>query len=114
MTTEQIKPIIYHTLDAYGQMIGESPLPEYDEESTEWCIHRLKYMVDLINDTSPEDAKGLHNAFKSQMEGDGWVYGEEEDTEKKISPYVCEWNDYPADQQVKDKIILALIKECFN
>ena len=40
---------------------------------------------------------------------DGWVYGEEKDTDKKTHPCIVAFEDLPKHQQIKDKLFKAVV-----
>jgi hypothetical protein len=50
-------------------------------------------------DANPEDS---HNSWLKEKQDDGWAYGTEKDTEKKLHPCFVPYEDLPEVQKAKD------------
>lgn len=47
-------------------------------------------------------AKAEHDRWRAERESNGWVWGKEKDVERRISPYIADWDSIPAEIQKYD------------
>lgn len=59
-----------------------------------------------------DSAEKQHERWVEYMEADGWSYDEVKDTDKKTHPCMKPFSDLPFEQQVKDRVFMAIIDTC--
>jgi hypothetical protein len=52
-----------------------------------------------------------HEAWRARLTALGWVYGERKDYEARTHPCLRPWRELPREQQVKDMVFLAVVRE---
>ena len=57
----------------------------------------------------PEDS---HNSWLENRKQNGWVWGPEKKVEAKIHPCMVPFEKLPPDQQMKDRLFLAIVLAC--
>jgi hypothetical protein len=105
----QIAKTCHAVKAAYCKAIGEPELPSWENLCTELKESNINGVASVlaIPDASPEDVhKGAIESFISN----GWVYGEVEDIDKKIHPFLLPFNELPLEQRVKDYLFQGVVK----
>lgn len=79
------------------------------EDAEQWqrdsAIKGVKFRLE--NPDAGPDAQ--HNAWMADKIGDGWVYGEVKDAEKKTHPCLVPFDYLPEFQQKKDRLFSAIV-----
>lgn len=60
----------------------------------------------VVEDFTKEEimimARAEHDRWRAERESNGWIWGNEKDVEKRISPYIANWDAIPAEIQKYD------------
>jgi hypothetical protein len=77
--------------------------PEWQKESA------IDTILTIFNTpkTTPED---LHEIWMKKKIEEGWVYGEEKDTEKRTHPCIVPYDKLYPFQRAKDKVFVQIVK----
>lgn len=77
--------------------------PEWQKESA------IDSILAIFNTpkTTPED---LHEIWMKKKIEEGWVYGEEKDTEKRTHPCIVPYDKLDPFQRAKDKVFVQIVK----
>lgn len=71
-----------------------------------------------ITEFSENEIKDLaifeHNDWMNEREGMGWVYGEEKDIDRRISPYLVSWDELDEDTKKYDEEAIKNIPDLLN
>lgn len=59
------------------------------------------------------DGKEMHRRWMEDKLAKGWVHGPEKDAQKRTHPCILGYEELPAEQRVKDNIILGIAREFF-
>jgi DNA-binding transcriptional MerR regulator len=51
-----------------------------------------------------------HQGWVDRMQADGWTYGEVKNPEAKTHPTLLPWDELPAEQQLKDRVFIAIVR----
>lgn len=70
----------------------------------------VRGVVEVINNPNitPEE---LHEAWKKEKTGQGWVLGENKNPDKKTHPCLTNYRDIPEFEKRKDNLFIAIVKE---
>lgn len=104
----QVAMICHAAHNEYAKQIGQPSISWEDkgEEHQQTVIDSVnKIMSGEIK--SPEQA---HNNFVKRKEADGWVYGLEFSTEKKINPRLIPFNRLSRIHQNKEELFFNIVK----
>lgn len=106
---EKIAQVCHEVNRAYCLALGDdsqvawADAPEWQRQS---AYNGVVYHFNNA-DSTPADS---HASWYAEKEADGWVYGEEKDTELKTHPCMVEYEDLPVEQQAKDFMFSAIVK----
>lgn len=109
MNLEDIAKICHETNRAYCQVLGDNSGPPW-EDAPDWQKNSAIAGVQAyINDptTTPEKS---HEGWMAIKDGEGWVYGEVKDPERKQHPCMVPYDQLPPGQKVKDALFLSVVK----
>ena len=109
-TIESIARICHEANRALQEAAGEDQVsppwddaPEYQRESS------MEGVRTALAGATPED---LHEAWRTAREAAGWTHGTEKDEGKKTHPCLVDYDDLPAEQQLKDQVFAAIVAAC--
>lgn len=93
----------------YCASLGDFSQPSW-EDAPEWQRQSARNGV-LFHLTNPNagPAASHENWLKEKTE-QGWVYGPVKDPEAKTHPCCVSYDQLPMEQQVKDKLFIAVVK----
>lgn len=108
MTPGQIAQVCHGANKAYSESIGDFSQPRWEEVPYEQRMGYVKAIeaVQENPDVTPEDQ---HKKWLESKEKDGWKYGEEKNTKKKLHPCMVPFKDLPPQQQLKDALFIATV-----
>jgi hypothetical protein len=86
----------------YGQELWENA-PQWQRDS---AVLGVEYHI-ANPDSKPEDS---HNSWLKVKEAEGWKYGPVKDATKKEHPCYVPYDKLPPEQQVKDKLFIAVVR----
>lgn len=83
-----------------------APSPPWDD-APEW---QQQSAIDGVRQAlAGDDPEQLHEAWCEAKRADGWTYGEVKDAAAKTHPCLVPYANLPAEQQVKDRLFLAVV-----
>lgn len=108
MSIVHIARLCHEVNRAYCNAIGDlSQLPW--DEAPAWQKKSAVQGV-LFHSANPEtDPAEAHNNWMAEKRHEGWIYGLEKDTERKLHPCMLPYNQLPTTQQAKDYIFKAIV-----
>lgn len=69
----------------------------------DWDVENLKFSEDDTDDEVTLMAKLEHEHWCREKTSEGWKYGPEKDSDRKINPSILPWGDLPETDQEKNK-----------
>ncbi len=94
---------------AWCDVSGEAQHPDWDD-APEWqresSINGVEFAL-KNPDATPEDQ---HAAWLADKLAQGWRYGPVKDADAKTHPCILEYAQLPFQQQVKDRLFLAVVR----
>jgi hypothetical protein len=94
---------------AYCRALGDFSQPDWGE-APYWQVETVRNGIRFAwehPDATPEDS---HKSWMEQKVREGWKYGEKKDVEKKEHPYMVPYDQLSEEQQMKDKIFVAIAR----
>lgn len=109
MNDEQIARLCHEVNRAYCFAMGDSSQLPWDE-APEWqrasAVDGVRFHK--ANQFATPDSS--HERWRANKEREGWVYGAVKDAEKKEHPCMVPFHDLPPEQQAKDHIFAAIVR----
>jgi hypothetical protein len=85
------------------------PSPPWDDAPDYQVREAVAGVQEVIR--NPElTAEQSHQLWVDRMRADGWVYGEVKDRQRKTHPTLLPWDQLPAEQQLKDRLFIAIVR----
>lgn len=109
MNTEKIAKICHEINRVYCLSLGDNSQASW-ADAPQWQKDSAIAGVKLhkSGDYGPEVS---HESWMQQKINDGWVYGENKNSEAKTHPCIVAFEDLPVEQQAKDFIFAAVVKQ---
>jgi hypothetical protein len=110
MKSVLIAQIAYAINVAYSLSLGDDSHPSWNDASDaikESSLAGVEWR--LANLDAPVSAQ--HEEWAVQKTEAGWVYGEAKDEEAKTHPCLVDFKDLPIEQQAKDALFVAIVRE---
>ena len=107
MDTTDIARMVHECNKMYCESIGDYSQVPWEDVATEIqasAIDGVKYFMENPK-SKPED---MHKNWMKFKLAKGWVYGEAKSVFRKTHPCLVEYKDLPGEQQMKDKLFMAL------
>ena len=110
MKVEQIAKIAHEVNAAYRAAIGEDIQVAWDK-APEWQRQSAINGVEFTRDNPQLTPSESHKNWYQKKLSEGWKFGHVEDEDKKEHPCYCAYEDLPQEQQAKDYIFNAIVKQ---
>jgi DNA-binding transcriptional MerR regulator len=110
VTAEDIARVV-HAASRELQIIQGDPVPSppWDEAPDYQVKQAIAGVQEVIRD--PElTAERHHQLWVDRMRADGWTLGEIKDASRKTHPTMVPFGDLPAEQQLKDRLFIAIVR----
>jgi len=107
-----IARVVHESVRAYKAALGEDALPLWDQ-APQWQIDATRSAVDFRLNNPGAGAREQHEQWKENKLADGWRYGKVKNAEAKTHPLLITYEDLPASELLKDRLIQAVI-DCFT
>jgi hypothetical protein len=104
---EQIAKVCHEVNRAFCKSIGDDSQPTW-QEAPDWQKQSAISGVDFHMERE-RNASDSHVNWMKEKIGDGWVYGEVKDSEKKTHPCIVPYENLPKEQQTKDYLFKAVV-----
>jgi hypothetical protein len=109
MKYETIAEVCHEINRAYCQSIGDNSQPSW-ADAPEWqkqsATNGVKFHI--ANPGSPPSRS--HEEWLKEKANTGWKYGPVKDPEKKEHPCFVPYDQLPREQQIKDKLFIAVVE----
>lgn len=93
----------------YCLSIGDTSQPRWDD-APEWQINSAIAGVEAIAQNPKQGPEESHNMWLAHKRAEGWVWGPEKDTEKKVHPCMVPYHELPDEQRLKDAMFTRVVK----
>lgn len=101
--------IIHEANRAVQRTTGEEVNPSW-EAAPDWMVEStLQGIQGVLEGNAPEQS---HESWMAARLADGWVYGPEKDVARKIHPCLVPYDELPPEQQLKDRLFVAIVRAC--
>lgn len=109
MNSSDIARICHEANRSYCLTIGDKSQLPWDEIPASKKVSTIKGVELALQDPNltPEES---HRAWSDEKTSNGWKYGEVRDDEKKIHPSLVNFEQLPIEQQLKDKLFIAIVR----
>lgn len=94
---------------AYCHSISDDSQPHW-EDAPQWQRDSAVAGVEFLIANPEAQAGATHESWSKVKEADGWVYGEKKDPEAKTHPCLVPFDKLPTEQQMKDKLFIAVVR----
>lgn len=111
MNTEDIARVCHEVNRAIQQTLGEPVNEEWNDTDERLQESAIDGVVNAIEGASPRE---MHESWLRFKENDGWAYGPVKDFEKKEHPCFVPYDELPTDQQIKDAVFAAIVRELYE
>lgn len=106
---EKIAQVCHETNRAYCEVIGDHSQKSWNE-AEQWqresAIAGVRFRLNNLD--APSSVQ--HDAWLNDKVKDGWKYGEVKDASAKTHPCIVPYDKLPLEQQIKDKLFVAVVK----
>jgi RyR domain len=109
-TFNDIARVAHGVIRAYNQSMGDNSLPDWESLTRDEQASRFKAVVFVAQNPQATPAD-QHNQWLQSRLSEGWVYGEQKDQIKKVSPALVPYEELPQRQRAKDYIFQAIVRE---
>ena len=102
---------VVHAANRELQIVQGDPVPSppWDEAPDYQAKQATAGVQEVIR--NPElTAEQSHELWVTRMRADGWTYGEVKDPERKTHPALLPFAELPAEQQLKDRLFIAIVR----
>lgn len=105
---EMIAKVAHEVNRVYCASIGDMSQPSWDD-APEWQ-KKSAYNGVIFHLKNPgKSPKDSHDNFVAEKIAEGWIYGPVKDVEKKQHPCICQYEELPKEQQIKDSLFIAVV-----
>lgn len=109
MTVEMVAKICHEVNRAYTKAIKDVGLPEWEDAPVEHKNSAISGVIYVIKHPSTT-AEEMHDIWMQYKTATGWTYGEVKDAENKTHPCMIPYWELPKEEQVKDKLFIAVVR----
>lgn len=110
VTAEDIARVV-HAANRELQIVQGDPVPSppWDEAPDYQARQATAGVQEVIR--NPElTAERSHELWCERMRAEGWVRGDVKDPERKTHPTLLPFDELPAEQQLKDRLFIAIVR----
>ena len=110
VTAEDIARVV-HAANRELQIVqgDPAPSPPWDEAPDYQVRQATAGVAEALR--NPElTTEQSHELWVQRMREDGWTYGETKDTGQKTHPTMLPFGELPIEQQLKDRLFLAIVR----
>lgn len=108
VTNMQIAKIAHEVNRAYCQALGDESQPAW-EDAPQWQRDSAMLGVKLHVDNPDAGPHASHESWMNQKVSEGWVYGQEKQSDLKQHPCLVPFDELPREQQAKDYLFRGVV-----
>jgi hypothetical protein len=108
LTFEQIAQITHETNRTYRKLIGDTPMPPWENCPPEHH-ESLTTGVRVLSENREKSPEAMHEDWCSHKRQNGWSYGPVQDAYLKTHPCLVPFDQLPAEQRLKDYLFRGVV-----
>lgn len=108
MTITDVAKICYEANRAYCQSHGDNTFVPWDK-APEWQKGTVIKGIQFRLANPGCGAIEQHNSWMQEKIEEGWIYGEEKDSEKKTHPCLVPYEQLSDVQKIKDDLFMSIV-----
>lgn len=105
---EIVARMAHEMVRAWCELNGDGSLKAW-EDAPAWQRDSTTDTVRFFADNPSADDGAMHEAWLAQKQKAGWVFGPVKDAERKQHPCMVPFDQLPAEQQFKDRLLRMVI-----
>ena len=110
VTAEDIARVV-HAANRELQIVQGDPVPSPPwDEAPDYQVGQATAGVAAVLRDPDLTAEQSHELWALRMRADGWVWGEVKDQDRKTHPTLLPFADLPVEQQLKDRLFIAIVR----
>jgi DNA-binding transcriptional MerR regulator len=110
VTAEDIARVV-HAANRELQIVQGDPVPSPPwDEAPDYQVKQATAGVQEVIRNPGLTAEQSHELWVTRMRDDGWIHGEVKDPARKTHPTLLPWAELPAEQQLKDRLFIAIVR----
>ena len=110
VTAEDIARVV-HAANRELQIVQGDPVPSPPwDEAPDYQAREATAGVREVMRNPDLTAEQSHELWVDRMRADGWTYGEVKNPERKTHPTLLPFTELPAEQQLKDRLFIAIVR----
>lgn len=110
VTAEDIARVV-HAANRELQIVQGDPVPSPPwDDAPDYQVRQAIAGVQEVIRNPVLTAEESHELWLDRMRADGWTYGEVKDPVQKTHPTFLHWDELPAEQQLKDRLFIAIVR----
>ena len=110
VTAEDIARVV-HAANRELQIVQGDPVPSPPwDEAPDYQAREATAGVQEVMRNPDLTAEQSHELWVTRMRADGWTYGEVKDFGRKTHPTLLPFGELPAEQQLKDRLFIAIVR----
>ena len=106
---ENIARVCHAANTEYSRMIGEEPLPAWDNLDPD-MKRSVITGVELVHAEPALNPKSSHENWMDYKLKEGWTFGPMKDLEKKTHPNLLPYAQLPGTQKIKDHLFIGICR----
>lgn len=108
MKIEDIAKICHEANRVFCESIGDMTQPFW-QHAPDWQKSSAMNGVEFVLENLDANWDATHNNWMKEKIDNGWVYGEEKNTDKKTHPCLVPFDELPKEQQLKDVLFKNIV-----
>jgi DNA-binding transcriptional MerR regulator len=110
VTAEDIARVV-HAANRELQIVQGDPVPSPSwDEAPDYQATQATAGVQEVMRNPDLTAEQSHELWVDRMRADGWTYGTTKDPERKTHPTLLPFGELPTEQQLKDRLFIAIVR----
>jgi RyR domain len=110
VTAEDIARVV-HAANRELQIVQGDPVPSPPwDEAPEYQVRESIAGVQEVLRHPDLTAERSHELWCDRMRADAWTHGDVKDAERKTHPTLLPWAELPKEQQLKDRLCIAVVR----
>ena len=102
---------VIHAANRELQIIQGDPAPSAPwDQADSYQVREVIAGVQEVLANPDLTAEASHELWCDRMRADGWVHGEVKDPDRKTHPTLLPFGQLPAEQQLKDRLFIAVVR----
>jgi RyR domain len=108
MNLEEVAKICHEANKALCEYLGDDSQPSWADAPL-WQKNSIIMGIDFHMKNPDAGPAASHEAWLKEKENQGWIRGPKKDPSKREHPCMVPYDELPWEQQIKDKLFIAII-----